>query len=201
MVRGPLLYHRAGAEFTRGAWGLSCAAMSVTLTPAPASQAPLLQNLFQLYTHDFSEFWAGTARGELGPDGRFEAYPLDEYGYWRSPGCAAWFIHHEGALAGFALVNDHAHSGEATDANVAEFFVLRKHRGSGVGARAARALFAQRPGTWEVAVARKNLPALAFWRKTLAGSAGVSELRELDLRDDRWNGPVFRFRWAPDHAR
>lgn len=168
--------------------------MRVTVTAALPSQAPLLQNLVQLYTHDFSEHWAGTARGEVGPDGRFESYPLDEY--WRDPGRSALIIHRDDAIAGFALVNDHAHSGEPTEFNVAEFFVLRKHRGLGVGAQAARAVFARHPGEWEVAVARKNVPALGFWRRTIASSAEARALRELDLANDRWDGVALRFRWV-----
>ena len=62
-------------------------ACSVTLTEAQGSQAPIIQNLAQLYTHDFSEFWAGTSRGDLGPEGKFAAYPLDEY--WTRPNWSA----------------------------------------------------------------------------------------------------------------
>jgi predicted acetyltransferase len=109
---------------------------SVQLTAAMPAQEPILQNLMQLYTHDFSEFWAGTARGDLDPDGRFEAYPLREY--WSRPNWSALFIWRNQILAGFSLVNDNTHSGLAAIRNVGEFFILRKHRGQGVGRRIGR---------------------------------------------------------------
>ena len=45
--------------------------MTLQIVRAGPKDGVLLQNLFQLYTHDFSEFWAGSARGGLGADGRF----------------------------------------------------------------------------------------------------------------------------------
>lgn len=45
---------------------------TVELLPAPPSAAQAIDNMLQLYVHDFSEQWAGQARGELGEDGRFE---------------------------------------------------------------------------------------------------------------------------------
>src|ERR1700730_12894339 len=151
---------------------------SVHLTAALPGEGTVIQNLMQLYTHDFSEFWAGTARGDLNPDGRFEAYPLDLY--WSRPNWAALFIRRGEVLAGFSLLNDQTHSGEPANRNLGEFFILRKHRGQGVGQIAAEQLFSSQPGSWEVAVARKNVPALEFWRKTIQKAGKASHVRELD---------------------
>jgi len=166
--------------------------MNVIVKSALRAQEPIIQNLVQLYTHDFSEFWAGTPRGDLRPDGRFDPYPLDDY--WTQPGWAAALILSNGVLAGFVLINDQAHSGQPVEHNVGEFFILRKHRGRGVGRRAAEAIFSQQPGSWEVAVARKNVAAREFWRKTI-GAPQASNIQELDMATNRWNGPVFRFEW------
>jgi predicted acetyltransferase len=55
----------------------------IEVAAAKFSERGVLDNLFQLYVHDFSEQWVGTPRGEVGVDGRFEPYPwLDSY--WRS---------------------------------------------------------------------------------------------------------------------
>jgi predicted acetyltransferase len=167
--------------------------MTVTVTRALREHEPIIQNLAQLYTHDFSDFWVDTPRGDLLPDGRFEEYPMQEY--WTHPNWSASLIRRDGVLAGFALINDRTHSGEAADRNVGEFFILRKHRGRGVGRLAASALFSLHPGLWEVAVARKNTQALEFWRKTITGAAEASAVNLSDHADHHWNGSIFRFNW------
>lgn len=167
---------------------------SVTVADAGRAQAPIIQNLMQLYTHDFSEFWGGTSRGDLNAQGLFEAYPLDEY--WSLPRWRALLIGCDRVLAGFCLVNDRTHSGLEAERNMAEFFILRKHRGRGVGRTAAEIIFSRYPGSWEVAVARKNAQAQEFWRNTITRSAKTSEFQELDQQDERWNGPIFRFEWG-----
>jgi len=168
--------------------------MRVRLSPIPPEQEDVLQNLMQLYVHDFSEFWAGTTRGEVEADGRFAPYPMAAY--WTDPVRSAAFIWRDDVLAGFALVNDHAHSGLPIDQSVAEFFVLRKHRRSGLAAQAARLVFASRPGLWEVAVTRKNAVALSFWRRATADAPGATDIQELDVVNDDWDGPIIRFRRA-----
>jgi predicted acetyltransferase len=166
---------------------------SVHVSKAQLREAPIIENLMQLYTHDFSEFWAGTARGDLNPDGRFESYPLGDY--WSRPNWSACFIWRDQVLAGFSLINDQTHSGQAADRNVGEFFILRKHRGQGVGQIAALRILSLHPGSWEVAVARKNVQAREFWRKTIQNAGNASEIREFDLQNAQWNGPIFRFEW------
>jgi predicted acetyltransferase len=166
----------------------------VAVIGADRDQAPLLQNLMQLYTHDFSEFWAGTSRGDLNADGLFESYPLEQY--WSRPNWSALLICHTGILAGFALINDQPHSGLSAARNMGEFFILRKHRGQGVGCLAARTIFSRHRGLWELAVARKNLRALDFWRRTLQKSAEARHVQELDVQNEQWNGPILRFDWG-----
>ncbi len=151
----------------------------------------------QFYTHDFSEYWAGTGKGELGADGRFAPYPLTPY--WSRPGWQALLLYQAEALAGFALINDQAHSMQPTNYNLAEFFVLRKYRGVGVGRMAASQVFTNHPGQWEVAVARKNIPAYRFWRKTIASLASAANMQEIDAHDDSWNGPIIRFLSRSEH--
>jgi predicted acetyltransferase len=170
------------------------AQVTVSVRRAVPAQAPIIQNLVQLYTHDFSEFWGGTARGDLNAQGLFDAYPLDEY--WSRVNWSAMLIWCDHALAGFSLVNDQTHSGLPANRNMAEFFILRKHRGRGGSRIAAEAIFSLHPGLWEVAVTRKNARAQQFWRKTIRQSAKTSNLQELDLQNEQWNGPVLRFEWG-----
>jgi len=54
-------------------------------------------------------------------------------------------------LAGFALVHHKSKLSAADDVwDMAEFFVLRRHRRAGVGMRAAHILFETHAGAWEV---------------------------------------------------
>ena len=170
--------------------------MTVSIDLARPEERPILDNLMQLYIHDFSEQWAGQARGELQDDGRFPAYePMASY--WIEPARIPLLIRVDGKLAGLALINDYSHSGQPADRNMAEFFVVRKHRRGGVGTAAAQAIFSRWPGLWEAAVARRNLPALPFWRNAAASHPGCRGVEEIDVSDERWNGPILRFRIEP----
>lgn len=164
------------------------------VTEADSSQSLLIQNLIQLYTHDFSEFWAGSSRGDLDAQGRFEAYPLERY--WSRPQWFAGLIWCDSQLAGFGLINDETHSRLPADRNMAEFFVVRKYRGSGVGRAAAKILLSRYPGTWEIAVARQNTRALKFWRDLVRSLPKTTHFEELDVRSAHWNGPILRFDWS-----
>ncbi len=168
--------------------------VKVSVTRAVPSQAPVIQNLMQLYTHDFSEFWGGTSRGDPNAQGLFDAYPLDAY--WSLANWSAMLIWCDQVLAGFSLVNDQTHSRLPANRNMAEFFILRKHRGRGGSRIAAEVIFSLHPGLWEVAVTRRNARAQQFWRKTIRQSAKTSNFQELDLQNEHWNGPVLRFEWG-----
>jgi predicted acetyltransferase len=160
-----------------------------------AQDGSSIENMMQLYIHDFSELWSGTSRGELAEDGRFPRYPLEAY--WNNADHIPLLLRVEGSLAGFALLNAASHSGLPVTRNMAEFFVVRKHRRGGVGTAAAHAIFSRYPGVWEAAVARKNVGALAFWRNAVARCDLVEDVQELDLQTDAWNGSVMRFRVRP----
>jgi predicted acetyltransferase len=168
----------------------------IELVEAGPQLRPVIENLMQFYIHDFSDFLVHGNRKTLGEDGRFFDYPLDPY--WRDAGRMALLIRSNGLLAGFALVNDQGHTDAATDFNMAEFFITRGHRRGGTGTAAAQAIFARRPGRWEVAVARRNTPALPFWRRAIEGFDRAVDIDETDQNDARWNGTLFRFRVLAD---
>jgi predicted acetyltransferase len=77
-----------------------------------------------------------------------------------------------------------------------EFFVLRKYRGQGIGAWFATQLFDRFPGVWEVGEIHANTNAQRFWRKVIGRYAG--EFEEIVVGNDRWDGPVQRFRSSSD---
>jgi predicted acetyltransferase len=169
--------------------------MNLELVPANAADRPAIDNLLQLYIHDFSEHWAGRSEGELLDTGRFPDYPLDKY--WSDPGCVPLLLRVDGKLAGFALLNQQGHVGRPVDRNMAEFFVVRKHRRAGLGRIAAHQIFTRYPGQWEVAVARRNVAALAFWRRVIGQHPLAIDIDETDVVSTAWNGPLIRFRVRP----
>lgn len=161
----------------------------VTLEPAGPDRRGTVENLFQLYVHDFADFWT-TRQVELGEDGRFPDYPPLAR-YWSEPDRWPFLIRADGQLAGFVLLDRLNHSGRATDWNVGEFFVARHYRRDGVGLAAALAAITPRPGQWEIAVSRRNTGAQAFWRN-FAARAASGPVEEIDQDDDRWNGLILR---------
>jgi predicted acetyltransferase len=164
----------------------------VRVRVAAATERPVLEALFPLYVHDFSELEpASSARFELGPDGRFDAYPLDDY--WQRDGFVPLLIHAGERLVGFALVNTESHHGGAVAHNLAELFVVRKHRRAGVGAAAAGAILEAFPGRWEVAVAERNVAAKAFWARVLAANPAVKGLESGAGDGVHWRGPIWHF--------
>jgi predicted acetyltransferase len=172
--------------------GGSTAAARVILDAAGAGDAPLLENLLELYMHDLS----GIFSLDLGADGRFE-YP-DLPLYWREVDRRfAFVIRVDGNPAGFALATRGSPaSDDPEDLDLAEFFVVKRHRRSGVGRRAAFALWEHLPGTWVVRVAERNTRGLPFWRTVVPEySRGLFTLRTLTLRSQPWS--IFRFTCPP----
>ncbi len=170
---------------------------AVTIEPAGPERKRAIANLIQLYVHDFSEHWRGGPGGELSEEGLFDPYPfLDSY--WREPDRFPLLIRVDGRLAGFALVNRVGHLGRPLDRNMAEFFVARKHRRAGVGLAAAHLILERWPGVWEIGVARRNMAALAFWRRVVRDCPGRVGVEELDLATPAWDGALFRLETAPD---
>src|SRR6185369_645871 len=147
---------RAGCLYLlSSAQGQVVVAMSVVeVVVASPNERVVFENLMQLYTHDFSEQWYDRPTGEVDEQGRFPAYPLDPY--WRQPDHIPLLLRQNSKIIGFALLNRLTHTDRPLDRNMAEFFVLRKHRRSGAGTQAAQAIFSRYPGMWEAAIARRN---------------------------------------------
>jgi predicted acetyltransferase len=140
----------------------------ISLQRATESDAPMLANLLELYIHDLSEAFAI----EVGENGRFGYDRLADY--WAEPERRfAYVIRNNTAIAGFALtcIGSPA-SDDPNVLDVAEFFVLRRHRRLGVGQRAAHLLWDIQPGNWIVRVSTGNPRGLSFWPAAIETYAG-----------------------------
>lgn len=131
-----------------------------------AHDDPRLDRLLQLYVHEWSALVPA---------------PIDADARYRYAGLSAWMdcvdhvaylmIGGDGLPNGFALIVRDAHGAW----HVKEFFVVAGARRRGVGAHAARALFAAHPGAWTLTVRPENPTALTFWRRVAAWTTETTE--------------------------
>lgn len=129
--------------------------MTLVVREAVSDDRLLMGRLVDFYFHDFSEFDGR----DVEPDGSYHYPWLDAY--WTDSDRKAYLFDVDGHPAGFALVR-------LTDPiELAEFFILRKYRRTGVGTAAAREAIARHPGRWIVSQVPSNEPATAFWRHAI----------------------------------
>ncbi|MGH9819991.1 MAG: GNAT family N-acetyltransferase [Pyrinomonadaceae bacterium] len=146
----------------------------IEVVAATSEQEPILANLLELYIHDFSEF----LDLDLGPDGRFGYKYLSLY--WKEPGHHPFIIEVNGGPAGFVLVRKGSQiSGDENIWDITEFFVVRRHRRSGVGMTVAHRVWRWFPGKWEIRVRDSNRRAIAFWDRAVSELTGKTADRKL----------------------
>jgi predicted acetyltransferase len=74
-----------------------------------------------------------------------------------------------------------------------QFFVLKRHRRSGVGLQLARHVFLSHPGLWEVGQMPSNAAARTFWRSVI-GTVTRGQFDEVQVTEGWWQGSVQQFR-------
>lgn len=107
--------------------------------------------------------------------------PDDLTSYFTSPN-QAFLIKVNEELAGFILLNKKG-TQPNIDWNMAEFFILAKFQGKGIGQSIAHELWKTYAGYWEVSVIPENRPALAFWQKAISAFTNgnhTEEIKEID---------------------
>ena len=161
----------------------------VMLDPAAPREAGLLANLLELYVHDLSAVFPVV---EVEADVRFgyDKLPL----YWSEPERRFPFLIRYGTrIVGFVLVTRGSTVSDDPDIfDIAEFFVIRRHRRSGIGRRAAFLLWDRIPGRWIVRVSEGNADGLSFWAAVIAEyTSGVATESRRAGSPDPWR--VFSF--------
>ena len=124
-----------------------------------------LRNLFEHYLHDMAE-WFELDTNEEGA----YAYPTEEI--WAHD--LTVFLAYSGVIpVAFALVDAAGSRVPGSNArDLKEFFVVRRHRRSGVGRTFAAYVWNQFPGEWLVRVYQGNRPAMPFWRRVIGDYTG-----------------------------
>ena len=167
----------------------------IELFPAALEQKSVLDDLFQLYARDFSEFHPV----ELDADGRFHYPHLDAY--WQDAGRFPFLVMAQGQLAGFVLVQQGSQISEDRSVwDMAEFFVVRAHRRHGIGTAVARTVCTRFPGPWEIRVMQSNRNALLFWSAAVRNFVG-KPVKPISLEKERELWCVFRFESHTDQSR
>ena len=166
---------------------------AITVEPAVPAEDALLAGMLQFYIYDFSEMEpADSTELELEPTGRFKAHRRDP-AFWREKGRNALIIRKGAQPIGFALLNEIAREGAPVVHNMADFFVMRKHRRGGVATAAVRAILQAYPGRWEVAIAERNTAAKAFWPTAIAATPGAKDVSLTPGEAATWDGPIYSF--------
>ncbi len=158
--------------------------MNVEIREATFQQKPLLERLMRSYL----KYFAGLAGEDLDRNAIFEYKYIDFY--WTDASRHPFLIVVDDQIAGFALVNTHTYlcnEGEAR--TIAEFFIVEKYRGKGIGKAAAFSLFDRFPGKWEIRQTSANVAGQRFWRRVI-GEYTAGNFTETMLDDARWRGPV-----------
>ncbi|WP_421384893.1 GNAT family N-acetyltransferase [Bacillus salacetis] len=135
--------------------------MDVKLIKATSDDKEAIKNLMQYYFYDFSEF----NDADVLNNGQFGEYPYLDH-YWKEPARHPYLITVNDKYAGFVLVRNIEEEGKRYN-SIAEFFVLKKYRRSGLGRTAAFQIFDLFKGEWEVTQIERNQPARTFWRKAI----------------------------------
>jgi predicted acetyltransferase len=159
--------------------------MSVHVSLATAAERTPLFRMLELYQHDLSDIWDQDvdAAGEFG-------YGLDRY--WSEAGNWPYVFRVNNHFAGFTLVDTRVKLPNG-DFWMDQFFVMKKYRGRGVGAQAAKAVFDLHAGRWQVGQMPNNHAARTFWRNTI-GAYTHSNFEEHAITEGWWQGSVQRFR-------
>lgn len=136
----------------------------VQLVPVDRSHRSVLENLGQLYRHDLSEAYGLMPNA----DGTFNNTRLDSFLTGRDMHHRAWLVTAGGSLAGFVMTQPR----EDGSMTVADLFVVRALRRSGVGRQAARQVIAQLPGRWSIGFQAYNPGVERFWSQVATDVAG-----------------------------
>lgn len=147
---------------------------------ADRNDDPILVNLLEFYLHDLAEWF------------KFDQHPSGKYTqstdqYW-ADGHSVYLLYAKSIPIGFGLVGPAYEFNQGDGMDMDEFFVVRRHRRTGVGADFATDLWNRYRGPWLVRVFQSNTPALLFWRKTISDFTNSRyEEETVEKNDSPWS--------------
>ena len=150
-------------------------AMRLTVSRLTVEDLPLLDNLYQFYLYDYTDFMPW----DVGPDGRYAHHDLDNL--FDDSDQHAFLLQCGQAIGGFALIStfDPPEGEGGVTASMDEFFVMRTYRRHGIGRWFAIQMFETFPGVWRVSQLPANTGAIAFWRAVIGAYTGGVHTQEI----------------------
>ncbi|MBP1936499.1 GNAT family N-acetyltransferase [Paenibacillus sediminis] len=136
--------------------------MDLQIIKAGVNQKEIIKNMMQFYFYDFSQF----VEAHVGETGLFGEYPYLDY-YWTEENVRfPYLVKLNDKNAGFVFVR-FIQSEHKNYFSIAEFFIMKKYRMTGLGRQVAESIFDLHRGQWEVFQLEQNTPAQAFWNKVI----------------------------------
>ena len=130
----------------------------IQITPATIEQQPVIAQLYELYTYEMTDL----ADFDINDNGYYGYSDLPLF--WSTPNRYPYLIWVNKKLAGFVLIQQGSPIDDNPDIwDVAEFFVMRKFRKSGIGQFIAQSIWSTHKGLWQVRVWDNNITAHRFW--------------------------------------
>jgi predicted acetyltransferase len=131
--------------------------MQLEICPRREEDKTVIWNLFQFYCYDTST----EDECDVEESGTYSLSPKYFAQYWTLPTWSARLLRWEGAVAGFALLED-------SDAlpggmELADLFVMRRFRRHGIGREVVSYFMSERKLPWTVVVFDEAVEAKAFW--------------------------------------
>ncbi|WP_447527580.1 GNAT family N-acetyltransferase [Vreelandella sp. TE19] len=153
--------------------------MEIQLIKIKEQERKVLENLFSYYIYDMTEYMKWNPDHE----GKF-SYDVSKFDvYWEQEDCIPYFIYVGSELAGFVLIR--RYPGDLSIYDVAQFFVLRKFKGQGIGKNIFSQVVKAFPGKWQVRILLENSGALSFWESAVSNVVGegysLSQAKDVDL--------------------
>jgi predicted acetyltransferase/RimJ/RimL family protein N-acetyltransferase len=159
----------------------------VQLVPATLDKDyPIIQNMADYYSYDLSEYMGWPQE----KDGTFNI-GMDFIKYWQADNTFPFIIKYEEELAGFAIVDKDV-TDSSNNFNMAQFFIIRKFIGRGIGRQVAFQCFNKFIGKWEVFVMPGNEGAYQFWKKTI-GVYTADKFTECTRTVNNYDRNIFEF--------
>ena len=160
--------------------------MNIKIEPIKKQDKEILRNLLEKYHYEFSQY------NDMDVN-QFGLYDYDYLDcYWTEENRYPFFIKVDDKLAGFMMVNDYQEVPLGTDYTLAEFFVMYKYRGKGVGRHSVKYLFDNFSGKWHLCYHPKNEISKLFWHNVVGDyTSGKYELLT-DIKELLYEDGVIR---------